>query len=186
MHGQYSPAVLARFWARVDRSGDCWLWTGYKTPNGYGQMMVEGRGISAHRLAWELEHGPIPPGMVICHDCPGGDNRACVRHLFLGSQRDNMLDMHAKGRGQTGDAHYSRREPERLARGDRHYARVRPERLARGEAHGLAVITADVVREMRRLYAAGGITQTQLAERFGTDQTNVSLIVRRKAWAHVP
>jgi hypothetical protein len=50
-----------------------------------------------HRVAWELEHGPIPDGMLILHRC---DNPACwaPEHLFLGTQADNVRDMHAKGR----------------------------------------------------------------------------------------
>jgi len=51
----------------------------------------------AHRKAWEDEHGPIPPGMNVCHHC---DNPPCINpdHLFLGTQKDNAVDMSRKGR----------------------------------------------------------------------------------------
>ena|SRR5690348_14589839 len=87
---------LTRFWAKVDKSGECWIWTGAKTYEGYGLF----DGQAAHRFIWERERGPIPPGMKICHNCPGGDNTSCVRldHLFQGTQADNMADKVRKGR----------------------------------------------------------------------------------------
>ena len=85
------------FWANVEkRSGSgCWVWKGPLNV-GYGYMPKHG---TAHRIAWVLEHGPIPRGKVICHGC---DNRACVRvgegHLFIGTQKDNIQDAARKGR----------------------------------------------------------------------------------------
>lgn len=96
-----------RFWSFVDRSGDpdaCWLWTGYLTTSGYGEISVANRRRWSHRIAWELLRGPIPPGIEVCHNCPDGDNPACCNpaHLFLGTHADNMRDMWAKGRGRSG------------------------------------------------------------------------------------
>lgn len=75
----------------------CIAWTGY-TNGGYGQLMVGGRTYRAHRLAWELEHGPIPDGLLVCHTC---DNPSCcnVDHLFLGTDLDNNRDKERKRRG---------------------------------------------------------------------------------------
>jgi hypothetical protein len=88
-----------RFWGRVDRSGDCWLWTGWRQANGYGGLRVKRQAHYAHRVAWTLVNGPIPDGLFVCHHC---DNRPCVRpdHLFLGTARDNTRDSIAKGRWQ--------------------------------------------------------------------------------------
>jgi hypothetical protein len=85
------------FWEYVDRSGDCWLWTGYRVPTGYGQAWHAGRLVRAHRLAWELTYGPIPPGLCVCHAC---DVPACCNpaHLFIGPQSANLRDMARKGR----------------------------------------------------------------------------------------
>lgn len=92
----------AKFWAKVDKSGECWLWTGCKT-RGYGHLSRRCNGktvwLRAHRVAWETAHGDVPSGMVVRHHC---DNPSCVRpeHLFLRSQAENLRDMRAKGRGR--------------------------------------------------------------------------------------
>ncbi len=87
-----------RFWIKVVRSGDdeCWGWSG-TTNKGYGRINVGGNMVLAHRVAWELTSGLIPPGMCVLHSC---DNPPCVNpnHLFLGTHADNMRDMRAKGR----------------------------------------------------------------------------------------
>lgn len=79
-----------RFWGRVDRSGDCWAWTGAHHVEGYGEFQMDGRRLRAHRVAWEWAHGPIPVGLEPDHLCR---NRACVNpdHLELVTHRVNIL-----------------------------------------------------------------------------------------------
>lgn len=99
--GRPREPVEPRFWSQVRKTETCWLWTGAKIgPSTYGHMRVDGRWKSTHRVSWELHHGPIPKGLCVCHTC---DVPACVRpaHLFLGTNRDNMIDMVKKGRGLT-------------------------------------------------------------------------------------
>lgn len=91
-----------RFWFRVDKTPGCWVWTGGRGAGkfDYGYFWTsEKKLVKAHRFSFEMEHGSIPDGMVICHRC---DNPPCVRpdHLFLGTQKDNIHDMDAKGRGK--------------------------------------------------------------------------------------
>lgn len=100
MPGRQRP-LAERFAAKVNKTADCWLWTGYRQPNGYGQIGLGGRGDGsalAHRVSYELETGqPIPDGMVVMHKC---DTPACIRfeHLTLGTQAENMADKVRKGR----------------------------------------------------------------------------------------
>jgi hypothetical protein len=95
-----------RFWSKVAIGGpdDCWLWQAAKLATGYGQFEIRhGKGYrdrknyKAHRVAWELENGPPPEGMHVCHKC---DVRLCCNpaHLFVGTRTDNERDKVAKGR----------------------------------------------------------------------------------------
>lgn len=91
----------ARFWSKVDTSGDCWEWTAGCFKRGYGAFSYAGKNPGyAHRFSYELHHGPIPKGGVVMHTC---DNRKCVNpaHLNAGTQRDNIHDSIKKGRWMT-------------------------------------------------------------------------------------
>lgn len=84
-----------RFWEKVGKDGPdgCWVWTAGTTPNGYGTFTIGGRQEGtrgAHRVAYELARGPIPPGLQIDHLCR---NRLCVNpaHLEVVTNRENVL-----------------------------------------------------------------------------------------------
>lgn len=82
----------------------CFLWTASLTSRGYGLLASRRDGRqAAHRISWEMHHGPIPEGLQVCHKC---DVRCCVNpdHLFLGTLADNMADRNAKGRQAKGRA----------------------------------------------------------------------------------
>lgn len=93
-----------RFWSRVRRGDptECWEWTAGRGSDGYGQIRLHGVRWKAHRLSWELHHGPIPDGLHVLHRC---DNPRCVNpvHLWLGTDADNASDKAAKGRSTRGE-----------------------------------------------------------------------------------
>lgn len=73
-----SPAE--RFWKSIDRTGECWAWTGTIYPNGYGSHSIKGRSNLAHRFAYSLIVGPIPEGAHLDHIC---HNKSCVNPAHL-------------------------------------------------------------------------------------------------------
>jgi hypothetical protein len=91
------PNIQERIEIRLDKSSECWLWTGAADNHGYGNIGIEGKTKKVHRAYWEEFNGPIPEGVYVCHTC---DTPLCVNleHLFLGTHSDNMLDMKQKGR----------------------------------------------------------------------------------------
>lgn len=100
--------TAARFWSKVDRSGECWIWISGKDLYGYGRFTVARRSFTAHRFAWELCNGHIEDSNIyVCHNCPGGDNPSCVRpsHMFLGTASMNASDASVKGRIHQGENH---------------------------------------------------------------------------------
>lgn len=70
------PSLSDRFWSKVQKTDTCWLWTAATTRWGYGYILADGRLQHAHRVAWELENGPIPAGLEIDHLCRV---RPCIR-----------------------------------------------------------------------------------------------------------
>jgi hypothetical protein len=146
-----------RFWAKVQKTNGCWLWTGGKAGlrRQYGTFSVAGVMKRAHRVAWEFVNGAIPSGMVVCHRC---DNPSCVRpdHLFVGTQAENVRDMHSKGR-----------------------AAVR-----RGEESTAAKLSESQVFEVLRL-CRSGMTQAEVSRATGVNASAVSRISRGESWAHL-
>jgi len=145
------------FWAKVDKSGDCWVWTGGRFNTGYGNVKRNGRAQTTHRLAWTLAYGPIPAGQIICHRC---DNPPCVRpdHLFLGSHRTNAEDRTRKGRGV--------------------------QAVRRGGENGMTLLSEDAVRGIRRDRASGR-TYVELAKQYGATKANVANICQGRTWRHL-
>lgn len=91
----------------VPELGPCHVYTKHCDDWGYGILWATGIPTrKAHRIAWLLQVGPIPAGLLVLHRC---DNPPCVRldHLFLGTTTDNVADRDTKGRQQQGTRHHS-------------------------------------------------------------------------------
>jgi hypothetical protein len=122
-----SPGIVAtaerRFWTKVDKSGDCWLWTAATNGAGYGilTMSRDGSKVLAHRWSYEHHNGPIPEGLVIDHLCRVP---LCVRpdHLEAVTQAENNRRGMSLSSQQARQTHCKRGhefEPERNTAGRR-------------------------------------------------------------------
>ena len=105
-HGRGEHARVDNFWDRVDRSGECWMWLGYKDRHGYGKLQFGRRTLLAHRVSFAWRHNKEPleldPQVLTLHHC---DTTMCVNpdHLFSGTKADNAADAKAKGRLARGE-----------------------------------------------------------------------------------
>jgi hypothetical protein len=88
------PSKAELFWAAVDKSGECWTWTGATNRGGYGAFSIgmkdgKRRIDRAHRVSYKLTHGPIPEGVHIDHMC---HTKSCVRpdHLRATTNKENL------------------------------------------------------------------------------------------------
>lgn len=157
--GPYSATIAIRLAARLVRARNgCLEWTGAVGHAGYGRINRGRRGAGwspTHRVAWELEHGPVPDGMGVLHRC---DNPPCceVSHLFLGSQQVNTQDMMSKDRGRG--------------------------QLPSGASHPDAKLTDAQVSAMRALYPELE-NYAELGRRFGVSKQYARTIVLGRARA---
>lgn len=144
---------------RLPRGGpdECWEWQGARLRAGYGNFALRKKWYKAHRVAYELAHGPVPDGMWVLHRC---DNPPCCNpaHLRLGTPKDNSADMVEKGRATT------------------HLAT-----LARGTKNFNAKLTPDAVRAIKSCDEPGVV----LAERYGVSPSAISAIRVGRTWGHV-
>jgi transposase-like protein len=185
----------------IDQNG-CWNWLGAVSADNYGGIRIGAKTWRTHRVTYTVIHGAIPRGKVVRHKC---DNAQCCNpmHLEVGDHEDNTQDILDRQRHErrkvTEDerariiamrsAGATKREIATTLRrnwyvvsrildevGEKVGKKGRP----RGTRNMHVKVTEDMKAEMRQLYATGNHTQGALAERFGCDQTYVSLIVRGK------
>ena len=154
-----------KFLRRVRKTETCWLWIGQLDRHGYGAFRDNSRTMKAHRTAWEMYRGQIPDNMVVCHNCPSGDNPSCVNpdHLFIGTQGDNTRDMDKKGRRGT-------------TKGYKYNVDWS------GSNNGNAKIDQETADKIRERYRTVRITQSELAREFDVSPATVSLIVTGQRW----
>lgn len=162
-----SEKRIKKFWARIDRSsGGCWLHTNVRK---YGEVRFGKYIIRMNRVAFFLETSQDPGELQVLHSC---DNPRCVnpKHLFLGTQLDNIRDRDAKSR---------------TAKSARHGTKTHPNSVPRGEQHRRAKLSQGDVLEIRLLGKAG-IRESHLARQFRVSRRNIRSIISRATWKHLP
>lgn len=196
-----TPALEARYWAKVDKRSpnECWPWTAGTNRLGYGRISVEGDGYGATHVALALDGRPRPGRLLALHSC---DNPPCQNphHLRWGTNADNMRDRNDRGRTAKGarsgaytmphrtprgDRHGTVTKPHRIASGERHASRTKPDKIAMGERQHLAKLTEVQVAEIRGTPHFPGIC-TALARKYGVSQPLISQVLLRKIWKHIP
>lgn len=155
----HKQTLVERLEKKLKPSGTCLLWTGNVDGGGYGVITHKGTIYKTHRLAWSEHYKqPIPLGMYVCHTC---DNKRCCNpeHLFIGTPRDNALDMVAKGRHglQNGKG------------------------VRTGEANPSAVLTAEAVEAIRVLHNLSW-SKEKLARAFSISASQIRNITSKKHW----
>jgi hypothetical protein len=153
-----------KFWSRVDKTGDCWLWQGAHNNCGYGTLWLNGESVTAHRysalLAGLVTDVFSPKDRTqtgfILHQC---DNPGCVNpeHFKIGTYAENQREAYARGRRKG----------------------------YQGAEHANAKLTEEQVQHIRKWYATGGVRQADIAAEYGVSQRAISLVVRGETYAGV-
>lgn len=154
--------AMERFWAKTKPAADgsgCILWTACKLPKGYGRFGDNYKCVLSHRWIYEQTHG-VNLGRLdfVLHSC---DTPSCVnvKHLRVGTGKENTADMDARGR--------------RVARG------------AIGVANTKAKLTDEIVLQLRARHARGGVTYQQLADEYGMSDAGMHAAISGKNWRHL-
>lgn len=154
-------SIEERFWEKVNIKGDteCWEWIGSRLKNkGYGQLNINAKTTLAHRISWKIHNGFVPEGLFVCHNC---DNPSCVnpKHLFLGTNSDNLKDAAKKGMFHGNDG------------------------KTKGESNWQHKLTDNEVRAIRSLSSKH--TQRELAKIYGVHQKTIFMALHNLSWKHV-
>lgn len=158
-----------RILSRVDRSGDCWLWTGALDDKGRGRVWYNNKLMLHHRAVWEILCGPIPKNALLCHHC---DNPRCANpaHLYVGDSKTNAADMIERGR------HWTKAAPE-MAKAVGRATGLRNDWSAR-EQNPKAKLRECQVAEIR----ASTKNSSALAQDYGVHRTTIQRIRSGSSW----
>lgn len=154
---QTIEARTKRFMKHIEkRPNGCWMWIGATESDGrYGVVAHNKKIKRSHRVSWELHRGKIPKGLYVCHKC---DVTLCVnpKHLFVGTQLDNMRDCSRKGR--------TRKTPQL------------------GEAHGRHKLSQSDVDYIKHIVANTNLFRREIGTIFGVCSGTIGHIANGKTW----
>lgn len=153
----YVESVRERLMKNINKTeSGCWEWKGSMKPEGYGQIQAYGKPTQAHRISYKVFIGDFDESLFVCHSC---DNRRCVNpdHLFLGSAKDNHLDMQVKGRMKVG----------------------------KNEKHSRAKLTVEQVKEARKLYETSQFGCSVLSKKYGVTSRTIWCAIKGVTWKNV-
>jgi hypothetical protein len=152
-----------RFWDKAfpEPNSGCWLWTGVVDGAGYAMFMRKGKLVRASRFSFELAGTPVPKGKVVCHRC---DNPICVAppHLYVGTHKSNADDRTMRNRDGGP--------------------------LRRGDGNGRAVLTWELVQEIRAKWALNMPgrkplhTKRSLSREYKVSDVQIGHIVTGRQW----
>ncbi|URG17463.1 HNH endonuclease [Rhodococcus phage Mbo2] len=171
-----------------------WMWGGLLDDDGYGIFIYGGKRTRAHRAAYELFNGSIPPGLIVRHrnDTPPDCNPL---NLLLGTHADNARDRVERGRStgwRTGERkreQWEQRPRPPRAVGPRPVTPLIPRDQWRradtsGAKNGRATLTEEMVLEIRAQSALGK-SNAAISREFGVSGTMIGNIIRRVNWKHI-
>jgi hypothetical protein len=176
---------------KPQRSEHYWIVILYDSERGRTQYL--------HKIVMTAFVGPRPEGYEINHK-DGNKLNPRLDNLEYLTPADNMKHAASMGLIPSGDRHWSRLHPEKIARGDRNGARKHPERIprgvnswphkhrdkiARGENQGHAKLTEAKVREIRAERANEQTSYAKLGRKYGVSPVTIYHIVKRNLWCHV-
>lgn len=144
----------------------CWLWLEGTTKVGYGKFSLKGKAVSAHRASYQFFKGEIPEGLNVNHKC---GHSLCVnpKHLYVGTQAENIADKVKHGTHISGAKHYL-------------YGRQFPKHTREAALRNIHVkFSAEEVKSIRKDYDKGTYGMKQLASKYGGCVRHISRIARR-------
>ena len=138
-----------QFWDKIQKTSSCWLWTGCLNSKGYGNLTLKKKNVKAHRLSWKIHHKKIPKNKHVLHKC---DVRNCVnpKHLFIGTNYDNVKDC------------------------------IKKDRNTKGEKTKQSHLTAKDIKNIRKKYIPYQHSSLKLAKEYNVYPCTILNIVKRK------
>lgn len=142
--------------AMLIETDECIIWPYYVDPLGYGKIRINGVVRPVHAVACERKHGPAPEGKTDASHGPC-HTPSCFngRHVSWKTHKENVRD------------------------------RERDGTVPRGELCGSSKLTDVQITEIRMLLVETTLTQQQIADRYGVNQSTVSLVLSGKTWTHI-